>query len=1039
MARILRTLTTLLTTRWKSFARLGFGACVGVWLVPILDEMLRTYGHLPETSAALVLGIGAVLAGIGTVKPTRSTAGLLIAPPLLAVFAWVAPRTIVASEHVLTWLPVNVIAVDGVRLGLQFLVVIASLGPLLTLASWWFASFPDGEGKGRARAIDTLGLSLGATASALCFGPWIGTWTPAVGGMIGAALIGTIAWYFAARPQQTETVPSKAEEARGTEHESPMWRVAYVFLLGLLAAVATRFTFELVIPSFAFLHLCWISLLLGTCITFPRWAGRWATEVGLLVACLSILAGFTFHDRVVDGLLSVNASVENLLAIVAFRVAVVGIPFGILGVAWSTTKSSSNDSVAWLPSPVTFAVAFVVGSAAGIALGESVLLAATCGAAVVLLVGRRAWEGRIPVRWQRFVAYVPLALLCAAPWLVTGYHPQRSAKLLFSSRAAQSLRAGDDAAMLMQADAARPVDVFRGPYGTHTVWSHFGLQHEVRTSGVPTGLTSRLARVCPQSPVPTMCTALPLLLHDAPRDVLVLGASDGVAISTALDFPIQSVVCAEADRTRLGMLRSVVWNGLNKSPFDDDRVRFVELPPRLALLCSDERYDVVVHDAATSALGRVASTFDRRFYERCRSRLAEGGLFCQRFRTIDYGPEVVTDVLREFQSGFPDAVVMACVPGELLLVGAEEPGTIRPAVLASRAKSSHVKHVLAMANWDWTTTLTLATLDATALDALEERVDPNSHGDLAYRLPLETLRWDRKYGKQAEALALVATRPIDGVRGEDPIRIEANSRISDRGRAAAVLRDYPDEWWIYRKQLKQQLQSSTRSVRTVSGTSGSVHPVDRARLDYLVALGEAHSERPPSVASIRQVERFASLGDPFLEWFAKAEAARLRASCPTSPPSEELELRLWLLLHENGDGRSVHNVIDTIELVARTPDVIPDPATRWDVLNGLAQHLVDRWERRSASSPLPAKVAIEDSERTLEAQRIACEQLRSLSDAGVVEPEDLEHRLDYVHTHLVEPLRSYRERLRTHAALEERRLSVKHDRAAETESPEVSE
>lgn len=997
------------------------GLCAGLILVGALDVVLLRFGYTPESTAAIVLVAGCVMSLLGRHRVESGTSGRT-GIAVLAVGAVAAaglPWTASWATALLATVPYSLLGSAPVRLVAMIAIVALLLGPVLVGVVRWPAIVRSRHGRCEWRTYG-LGLVGGVLLAVTAIAATLGTFGPMLVGIGGLIVAAFVLRFVGCEPASEAAVSDETSTGN-------LGRIVGSVLLGIAAVCVGRLTFEWFLPSAALLHVAWVAPLMGAILFAGR---RWAPSNAVVPVAIGVgwaIGLVALHGSVVETVLFLNAHAESLWVQVLAKsgfVLLLGLPVGI---AWGLLGRSETETgrIDWLASPAAFAVGFVVGGSVVPVFGEAVVLAAL--AVVVggwLAVGTVATRA-VPTRWAgRIALFGSTAFLLAGPLWTTRHRPERSAKLLFSTHVVVAERNGADARFREQRDPSRLVVARPGAFGTHTVWSHFGLQHELRDGGIPVGFCSREPRVCPQSPIDTLVSTVPLVLHDAPRRVLHLGLDAGVPLASTLEFPVLSVTCVEPDRARTALLADVVWGGSPDSPLHDDRVRVVDVAPRLAVRCDPETYDVVISNPSHSGIARVAPSFTPDFYADCRDRLAEGGIFCQRLRSIDYGLAVTNELLQGFRGAFAESLVVFAGSGELLLIGSRDPERLHPADLARRWAAPHVRQVLARAGWDWSTPLTMRTLDENSLQLLaEEHGGAGGSSRHSYRLARETIRWGNKYREQSAALGKLAAPILDALPRQDQYVAEATTRIADVERAITLRRENPDEWWRYRTTLKRQLQGSPRTrIEKVSHQSKPVHPVDRHRLDFLVALGEAsRADEPPTIGEIHRVLGFARRPDPLVDYFARAESTRLFARCPERLPREELEQRLWLVLHDDSLDRSVRNVTATIQLVAAHPETLPDDASRWDVLNGLLQNLTNRWTNRARQDPLPTNVLVKDIGLTLDARDRAFEAMEALADAGVSSREEWEARAGYLDSQLTVPLKEYRETLRAHRAREERR------------------
>jgi tetratricopeptide (TPR) repeat protein len=179
----------------------------------------------------------------------------------------------------------------------------------------------------------------------------------------------------------------------------------------------------------------------------------------------------------------------------------------------------------------------------------------------------------------------------------------------------------------------------------------------------------------------------PVLLHPAPRDVLVIGFGSGVTIRAVVDFAeVSSVDCVEIEPAVFAV--ADYFRSVNRDVLEDPRVRCSVDDARGYLAARDARYDVIISEPSNPWIQGVAALFSREFYELSRSRLNPGGIFCQWVELYGLRPEDLKTVFATFREVFPQATVWQPSEVDILLVGAtgDAPPALDLADFASRIK-----------------------------------------------------------------------------------------------------------------------------------------------------------------------------------------------------------------------------------------------------------------------------------------------------------------------------------------------------------------
>ncbi len=178
---------------------------------------------------------------------------------------------------------------------------------------------------------------------------------------------------------------------------------------------------------------------------------------------------------------------------------------------------------------------------------------------------------------------------------------------------------------------------------------------------------------------------VPMLLHPAPRRVLVVGWGSGASAASAALYPLDSLECVE--------IEPATWEA---APFfaelsgrlkDDPRFRIVFRDARNHILRARGGYDVIASEPSNAWISGVSNLFTREFHEAALARLAPGGLFAQWFHYYSLEPADVKVEVATFLSVFPHVSLWLAPPvgpevgvknlaADMLLVGSREPQSL---------------------------------------------------------------------------------------------------------------------------------------------------------------------------------------------------------------------------------------------------------------------------------------------------------------------------------------------------------------------------
>jgi spermidine synthase len=164
---------------------------------------------------------------------------------------------------------------------------------------------------------------------------------------------------------------------------------------------------------------------------------------------------------------------------------------------------------------------------------------------------------------------------------------------------------------------------------------------------------------------------LPLLLHENPRDVAIVGLGSGVTVGSALRHPISRADVIELSREVVEASQHFVFE--NHDALRDPRTHLIVGDGRSHLVLSSRQYDVVISEPSNPWIAGVASLFTREFFQTVRDRLAPGGIVCQWANTYNISDADLRAVVATFRSVFPDATAWLVGGDDLLLLASNAP------------------------------------------------------------------------------------------------------------------------------------------------------------------------------------------------------------------------------------------------------------------------------------------------------------------------------------------------------------------------------
>jgi len=161
-----------------------------------------------------------------------------------------------------------------------------------------------------------------------------------------------------------------------------------------------------------------------------------------------------------------------------------------------------------------------------------------------------------------------------------------------------------------------------------------------------------------------MAAHIPMLLHQDPKDVAVIGIGVGQTTSRFLMYDIERLDCVDIEHE----LVKLILRYFDSEWLDDERCEIIIEDGRNYLTHTDRRYDVISIEIGQVFRPGLSSFYTVDFYQRASEKLKKDGILCQ-FAPIDFfSPKEYRGVVRSFIEVFPSSVLWYNLT-EFLLIG----------------------------------------------------------------------------------------------------------------------------------------------------------------------------------------------------------------------------------------------------------------------------------------------------------------------------------------------------------------------------------
>ena len=665
--------------------------------------------HLGQTTAAAATVVAAFMGGMAfgayaagrlapRLTPRATLVGYALLEGVVIVTALGLPSVLSALQPLLAWAYGDVPGppFSWLRVAVCFLLLTppsVALGATFPLAARWFV-VKNGDA-GRLYAVNTAGAAVGAIAAGFLLLPSVGMLRTTAAGAAAGFLSIAAALLLASR-----TVGPRLRSGQGlgtgaavgpTGHTSaraadrlgrPGIALIVLGLTGFATFVHeiawTRMFAMILGPStyaFSATVAVFVTGLAGGSLLGSALAAR--TRRPAVLACIALgaaamaasvatsFAGTTLPWQVAQHFARSGAAYGDQLVSQFAWVAVLAGPAAFcLGAAFPLTLELASSEPR--SSASRLGLLYAVNTAAGVAgsLMAGFLLVPWWGLEVTLVAGTAALAIAaivlLPATGFRLAARFGCALPVAAAAAVMLFADPWDRKLLASGAYKYAGQIGE-AELYTGLTAGSLLYYKEGPSATVAVkrlggTTSLGIDGKVDASTASDMVTQKLL------------AHLPLLLHEAPRRVGIIGLGSGVTVGAALRHPVSAVDVIELSPEVVEASR--FFEDENRQALDDPRTRLITGDGRSHMFLSSARYDVIVSEPSNPWMAGVAALYTQEFFQAARDRLAPGGIFCQWAHSYDISEVDLRSIAATFNTVFPAAAMWLVGDGDLLLVGA---------------------------------------------------------------------------------------------------------------------------------------------------------------------------------------------------------------------------------------------------------------------------------------------------------------------------------------------------------------------------------
>lgn len=146
---------------------------------------------------------------------------------------------------------------------------------------------------------------------------------------------------------------------------------------------------------------------------------------------------------------------------------------------------------------------------------------------------------------------------------------------------------------------------------------------------------------------------VPLMFHEHPKKVLMLGLGTGFSANAAAEFGDVQVQAVEL--LPEVVQASEIFTRYPQSPKPTHPVQKITADARRFVNASTQSFDVIVADIYHPARSGAATLYTVEHFQKIKDRLNDGGVFCQWLALFQMDTQTLRTIVAAYQSVYPDA------------------------------------------------------------------------------------------------------------------------------------------------------------------------------------------------------------------------------------------------------------------------------------------------------------------------------------------------------------------------------------------------
>ncbi len=227
-----------------------------------------------------------------------------------------------------------------------------------------------------------------------------------------------------------------------------------------------------------------------------------------------------------------------------------------------------------------------------------------------------------------------------------------------------------------------------------------------------------------------MAGGLAPLLHERPRDVLVIGLGSGITASAVARHPsVRTIECVEIAESVIHAAR--FFEESNRGVMRDPRFRMIQGDGRNHLRLARGTYDCIVSQPSNVWNAGTSALMTQEFFALCRDHLRPGGILCSWIQGYSLSSDALRSVVAAARREFPRVSLWSAAYGDLLVVAGDDAFVIDVERILARAQEPAIAEMLVQGDSpDLVTLLSNLHLAGEPLDRWLGEFPPNTDDNL---------------------------------------------------------------------------------------------------------------------------------------------------------------------------------------------------------------------------------------------------------------------------------------------------------------------